>query len=678
MKLFVATAVALAAAAPAAAQDGPSPLFNGNDLFNLSVASDPQISPDGKQIAYVRMSGDIMSDRMVPSIWLVDVATAKERPLEVGPGAPSSPRWSPDGTRLAFVSTREGDRPQLYVHWLESGASARLTGLPDAPQAMKWSPDGRRIAYTMRVPGTPTALGKAPAKPEGATWAAPLQVIDKVSYRSDGGGYVQPGYAQLFVIDAQGGAPRQLTFGDRHHGGPVDWSADGRTLYFSANIGDDWELEPLDSDIQSLDLASGRVRALTDRKGPDASPAVSPDGKRIAYLGHDDVGKGYEQSHLYVMNLDGSDRREIAPDLDRSIERIEWTADGRSIVAGFQEAGGYRIARITLGGDVSTLAAGVVSGGGLDRPYAGGGFSLADDGTIAFVTGDEHRPGDLAVARRGTTRTLTRLNELALGDKRLGSVRALDVTAPDGGDVPSWIVLPPTYVDGQRVPLILEIHGGPYAAYGPQFSTDYQLYAAAGYAVLYTNPRGSTGYGQAFADGIEKTYPASNYEDLMAAVDVAVASGIADPQNLFVTGGSGGGVLTSWLVGKTDRFRAAATQKPVINWTTQALVSDGIPFFARYWMGALPWEAPTAYWERSPLSLVGSVKTPTLVVVGSEDYRTPVAESEQYYGALKLAGVDTALVLVPGASHGGIAARPSQSAAKAAAIIAWFDKYRVR
>ena len=226
------------------------------------------------------------------------------------------------------------------------------------------------------------------------------------------------------------------------------------------------------------------------------------------------------------------------------------------------------------------------------------------------------------------------------------------------------------------MPTILEIHGGPYAAYGPHFSTDYQQYAAAGYAVLYTNPRGSTGYGQSFADGIEKTYPASNFDDLMAAVDAAVASGVADPDNLFVTGGSGGGILTAWIVGKTNRFKAAASQKPVTNWTSMSLTSDGTPFFAPYWMGSLPWENYQAYWSRSPLSLMANVKTPTLVVVGASDYRTPVSEAEQLYSALKLQRVPTALVKVPEASHGGIASRPSQSAAKASAIIAWFDRFR--
>jgi len=313
---------------------------------------------------------------------------------------------------------------------------------------------------------------------------------------------------------------------------------------------------------------------------------------------------------------------------------------------------------------------------GYDRPYAGGGFSVAKNGTIAFTVSPVDRPTDVAISSGGGARRLTRLNDLNLGAKRLASMRTLEVRAPDGGNVPSWLMLPPTYEPGQRVPLILEIHGGPYSSYGPHFSTDYQLYAAAGYAVLFTNPRGSTGYGQAFADGIDKTYPGSDFSDLMAAVDAAVASGVADPNNLFVTGGSGGGILTAWIVGKTDRFRAAAAQKPVINWASMVLTSDNVPFFGRYWMGSMPWENYQSYWARSPLSLVANVKTPTLVVVGSEDYRTPDSEAEQFYAALKLKGVPTTFVKVPDASHGGIAARPSQSAAKAAAIIAWFDKYR--
>lgn len=276
----------------------------------------------------------------------------------------------------------------------------------------------------------------------------------------------------------------------------------------------------------------------------------------------------------------------------------------------------------------------------------------------------------------GKTRRLTNLNANLLEAKALASVRKIAVTAPDGRAIDAWLATPPGRQPGQKVPLILEIHGGPNSAYGPSFSSDVQLYAAAGYAVLWTNPRGSTSYGAEFANLIDKNYPSQDYDDLIASVDAAIADGTADPDNLFVTGGSGGGVLTAWIVGKTNRFKAAATQKPVINWTSEALTMDATLFTSRYWFTKKPWEDPMSYWNRSPLSLVGNVKTPTLVVVGGEDYRTPVSESEQYYAALQIQGVPTALVKVPGASHGGLAARPSQSAAKAAAILAWFDRYR--
>lgn len=672
--LFALT-IGTSTAALAAPQTAPNPLFTGSDLFNLSMASDPQISPDGRQIAYTRRANDIMTDKARSSIWLVDVATGAQRPLDTSGGDSFGPAWSPDGKRLAYGSTGGGGAPQLFVRWMDSGQSARLTGLPDSPQAIEWSPDGRRIAYLMTVPDDGVKLGSAPPKPEGVSWAKPLEVIDKVTFKTDEGGFVKPGFDHIFIVDADGGAPRQLTFGSYNDGAP-HWTRDGSAILFSAVRKDNWELAPLDSEVYRASLAGGEPVALTGRFGPDQDPQMSPDGRLIAYFGYDDHGKGYEQSQLYVMNPDGSAKRAIA-NLDRDTNQFHWAADGRSIYTAYEQDGSVTVARIGLNGSVSPLVHDV-GGGGFDRPYAGGSFSVSNGGVVAYTRDSAGRPADVAVASGGKARTLTNLNDLSLSGKSLGQVRELSVRAPDGGNVPAWVVLPPGYQDGQKVPTILEIHGGPYAAYGPHFSADYQLYAAAGYAVLYTNPRGSTGYGQAFADGIEKTYPATNYDDLIAAVDAAVAAGVSDPDNLFVTGGSGGGVLTTWLVGKTNRFKAAAAQKPVINWTSQALTSDGVPFFGKYWMGGMPWENPQGYWARSPLSLVGSINTPTLVVVGTNDYRTPVSESEQLYSALKLKGVPTMLVKVPDASHGGIAARPSQAAAKASAIIAWFDKYRKR
>jgi dipeptidyl aminopeptidase/acylaminoacyl peptidase len=335
-----------------------------------------------------------------------------------------------------------------------------------------------------------------------------------------------------------------------------------------------------------------------------------------------------------------------------------------------------KIARVDLNGRVVPVAEGL-SGTSLDRPYTGGDFSVAEDGTVAFTSGTAQSPPDVSLTRRGKTRRLTQLNAGLFADKTLAEVRALAVTSSfDQRPIDAWVALPPALDATRKYPLILEIHGGPNAAYGPVFSTDVQLYAAAGYVVLYVNPRGSTSYGQEFANLIHHKYPSEDYDDLMSAVDAAIAQGYVDARQLYVTGGSGGGVLTAWIVGRTDRFRAAVTQKPVINWASTVLTTDIYTYMPKYWFEKLPWEDPQSYWKHSPLSLVGSVKTPTLVLVGDQDFRTPVSDSEQYYQALQLRGVPTGLVKVPGASHGGLTARPSQSAAKASAILAWFERYR--
>jgi dipeptidyl aminopeptidase/acylaminoacyl peptidase len=674
LSLALLAATCLTPSVEAAPATGPSRYFTGTDLFDLEVATDPQISPDGRTIAYARRSNDIMTDRARSTIWLIDVATGQQRPLVAEPGSYSSPRWSPDGTRLAYVGAESG-APQLFVRWMVSGESAKITGLPDSPDSIAWSPDGRRIAYSMFVPDDGMKLGTSPAKPDGAKWADPLQVISAVTYRYDGSGYFKPGYTQVFWVPADGGSPTQLTFGSTNAGGQVAWTPDSRSVLLSANLSKDWEREPNESEIYRVGIDGGAPVALTSRKGPDGSPAVSPDGRQIAYVGFDDDGRASKDTKLSVMSIDGSNKRTITGNFDRAVNNPIWSADGRSIYVIYDNHGSNRVARVGLDGTVRDIATGL-TGSQLDRPYSGGEFSVSRGGAVAVTAGDNLHPSDVGIASGGAVRRLTHLNE-QLQAKVLGQPQKLAVTSSyDKRPIDAWMITPPDFDPAKRYPLILEIHGGPQAAYGPSFSTDDQLYAAAGYIVLYSNPRGSTSYGQEFIDGIEKDYPGHDYDDLMSAVDAAIATGHVDPDNLFVTGGSGGGVLTAWIVGKNNRFRAAAAQKPVIELASFALTTDFAAAFTPYWRKERPWEDPQGYWKYSPLSLVGNVRTPTLVVVGSEDYRTPVSQAEQYYMALQMRGVPTALVKVPGASHGGIASRPSQAAAKASAILAWFDRYR--
>ena len=671
--MILATPLAAGAEAPA------RPVLSPADLFSLEQASEPQVRPDGRQVVYVRVSNDITTDRARRSLWLVDADTGAQQPLVAGPGNHMSPRWSPDGKRLAYVSTAEGGAPQLFVRWMDTGATARIATLENAPDAISWSPDGRSIAFLMftAAEGLRLANGPAPTKPEGATWAEPLRIFDGLRYRTDSEGYLRPGAAQIHVVSAEGGAPRRLTSGAFDNQGPLSWSRDGTKILFSSAREPGWERDPGLVDLYELTIGSGGIRRLTDRVGPDMAPALSPDGSQIAYLGYDDRKAAYNDTHLYLAQADGSSPRRLAADLDRSVDDLRWAADGRSLIIQYVDEGVTRLGRVDLAGKLTPIPADL-GGGSLDRPYSGGAFDAAG-GTVAWTRTTTQRPADLMIQRAGRTIQATRLNEDLLGDRTLGKVEYLPVNSSiDGRTVPAWLVYPPNFDPKKTWPLILEIHGGPNTSYGPTFATDMQLYAAAGYVVLYTNPRGSTSYGEAFAGLIDKNYPGPDYDDLMSAVDAAIARGFVDERNLFVTGGSGGGVLTSWIIGKTDRFRAAAPQKPVINWTTEALTSDIPVLTSGYWFAKPPWEDQAGYWARSPLSLVGNVKTPTLVVVGERDYRTPVSESEQYYQALQLRGVPSALVIVPGASHGGIAARPSQSGAKASAILAWFEKYRVK
>jgi len=673
--LFVLATTQLFVVSAGATDLPPTQRLHSIDVFQLEYTDDVQISPDGSRIVYVRVSHDIMTDRARRNLWMVNADGTNNRPLRSEAKNFMSPRWSPDGTRLAYVSAAEGS-PQLYVRWIDTGQTALLTNLVQAPNAIAWSADGKSIAFTQLVPEKKPPLATPPEKPEGAQWAPPVKVIDSVVYRADGEGYLEAGYQHVFVVSAEGGTPRQLTDGEFNDDGPLSFTPDNKRIVFSANRGADWERDPQESEVFTVDIATGKLTQLTKRDGPDNSPVVSPDGRYIAYLGFDDRLQGYQVTHLYVMDSDGANSRELTADLDRDVADPRWSADSRSVYFSYDERGVRKLGITSLNGKLRMLADGL---GGIDlgRPYTSGSFSVARNGRAAFAHNTTARPADVAtVAGGGSPRVLTALNDDLLGNKVLGTVKEITwKSSKDQRDIQGWVITPPDFDASKKYPLILEIHGGPFAAYGPNYTTEMQLFAAAGYIVLYSNPRGSTSYGEEFGNLIHHAYPGDDYDDLMSGVDAVIAQGHVDTNNLFVTGGSGGGVLTAWIVGKTDRFRAAVVAKPVINWSSFVLTSDANNFFYRYWFGAQPWEQPEQYWKRSPLSLVGNVKTPTMLLTGESDYRTPIGESEQFYQALKLRKVDTVMVRIPEASH-GMTSRPSNLIAKVDNILAWFEKYR--
>jgi dipeptidyl aminopeptidase/acylaminoacyl peptidase len=650
--------------------------FTDSAVFQLEYASDPRISPDGDRIVYVRNSMDIMTDRSRAALWTIDFAGSDHRRLASGTSNESSPRWSPDGRKLAYV-VRTDQGSEIFLRWMDSGQTAKLTQLSRSPRGLRWSPDGKYIAFSMLVPEDPPQLVQPPKKPEGAEWADPPRVITRLRHEADGEGYLEPGYHHLFLLPVEGGTPRQVTSGSFHHRNTPAWTPDGKSLVFSANRNPDWEHEFVNSEIYVVSLDDGSVRALTDRNGPDRSPAVSHDGEKIAYLGYDDRVQTYQVTRLHVMNKDGSGKRVVTSDLDRSVSSPVWNTSGEGIYFQYDDDGNTKLGLASLDGEVRILAESL-GGGSLGRPYGGGSFSVASDGRFAFMETRPERPADVAVGRESdeTIERLTDLNRDVLGYLDLGKVEEIWYESSyDRRKVQGWIVTPPGFDPSRKYPLLLEIHGGPISNYGDRFSAEIQLYAAAGYVVLYANPRGSTSYGEEFGNLLHHDYPGHDYDDLMSGVDEVIAKGYVDEDNLFVTGGSAGGIMTAWIVGKTNRFRAAVVAKPVINWYSKVLVADNYYGYHDYRYPGSPWENPEAYMKYSPISLVGNVTTPSMVLGGTADLRTPLSEGKQFYHALKLRKVDTALVEIPGASH-NISARPSQLITKVAHVLAWFEKYR--
>ena len=517
-----------------------------------------------------------------------------------------------------------------------------------------------RNAWTIKMP-------KAPA---GAKWTEAPRIVERLQYRSDRTGFIDNGYRHIFVVPAIGGTPRQLTSGNHNHTGN-EWTPDGRRILFSGLRAENDEYQWRESDIYSVDVASGDIKALTTRKGPDANPKVSPDGKRVAYTGNDWSRDSWIDSKIYVMNIDGSNPRLVSGDWDRAPSEMRWKADGSALYFTAQNEGSQNLYELPLTGPNGSKVQPITRG-----THMLSVSDLSSKGVAVGTLTSFTAPGDIVsfdLKSPSNIRQLTAVNEDVLAGKTLGAVNEIWYTSVDGKRIQGWYITPPAFDPARKYPMQLHIHGGPHSMYGVGFNFGWQEQAANDYVILYTNPRGSTGYGSAFGNAIMNAYPGKDYDDLMAGVDAVLAKGFVDPQNMFVTGCSGGGVLTAWIVGHTDRFAAASANCPVTDWLSFVGTTDGASWY--YNFEKLPWEDPSEHLRRSPLTYVGNVKTPTMLMTGVNDLRTPMPQTEQFYSALKLRRVPTAMVRFNDEWH-GTTTTPSNFMRTQLYLRYWFDKYK--
>ena len=612
-----------------------------DDYLSWEAVRNPQISPDGATVVYERRFVDALRDRWQTELWVVSADGSRNRLLTEGSGA----RWSPDGTRLAFLREGEPKGSQIFVRWMDAeGAESQVTRLENPPSQIVWAPDGGSLAFRAVVAPPPDRAWAIamPEPPEGAEWTAPPRIVTRLNYRRDGSGYTPAGFRHLFTVSADGGTPRQLTAGDYHHDGPR-FLGDGSALVFTSLRTPDAEHAWRESEVYRVEVASGEITPLTTREGPDSGAAPSPSGTRIAYTGMPRTNDTYREEELSVMAADGSGPMVIASEMGRRPGIVGWAADESGVYFNAQVRGTSNLYFAPLEGEV--------------RPVSSGNHlvsvsSVSEGGVAVGVVTSYHTPGDLIafpVDDPERVTVLHRTNASVLEEVRFGEVEEIWYGSTDGLDIQGWIVKPPDFDPQRKYPLILRIHGGPHAMYHSGFDFKNQDHAANGYVVLYTNPRGSSGYGSAFGNEIDNAYPGKDLDDLLAGVDEVVGRGYIDERNLFVYGGSGGGVLTSWIVGNTDRFTAAVAKAPVTNWLSFVGTTDGSGWYRNF--EKMPWDDPEEHLRRSTLMYVGKVTTPTMLMTGERDLRTPMEQTEQYYRALKMRKIPTAMVRLTDGWH---------------------------
>ena len=700
---LLAITMAVALAVPVRSFGADKRMITEMDLFKFVWVADPQISPDGSQIIYTKVWIDKKTDKYQTALWMIPSGGGASRQITAGP-ADSSPRWSPDGKTLAFLRVTEKagkpQPPQIYLLSFAGGEARPLTDVHHGAGGIQWSPNGRTILFSITEDPTDKDADKDnPENPEMGEKApehkSDVIVVTKAVYRFNGPGYLNlHAHSHLWTVsvpDVPGDTVKatQITKGHFDEN-QARWSPDGSRIYFAADRvaepyyevphTDLFSIKPNGSDEQKMMSFDGGMRGYT----------FSPDGKHIAFeatLNHHPV-LSYTQPSLFIAdNVAGTTAKNLTADYDNEIGGgiggdqhpprgggeggVIWSNDGRWLFVRCAEHGSANLKRVDLStGKVEPLTTG-------DQDIVNYTAS-ADASKIALTVSTSTNVGDLFVLDTSSTK----MNRLTWVNKELFS--GLNITDPeefwytsfDGKKIQGWIQKPPNFEPSKKYPLILEVHGGPHSAYGFTFTHEFQWMAAKGYVVLYTNPRGSTSYGQDFGNIIQYHYPGDDYKDLMVGVDEVIKRGYIDTNHMGVTGGSGGGVLTNWTVGHTTRFAAAVSQRSIADWAGFWYTAD-FSLFTPTWFRAAPWEDPQDFTNRSPITYIKNVTTPTMFVEGQADMRTPPADGgEQMFRALKYRHIPTAMVRFPGETHElSRSGAPWHRIERLEHIVNWFDIY---
>ena len=657
--------------------------ITADDLYKFKLISEPVISPAGDLAVYCQHEVDKKTEKKYAHLWAVSLPNGKPRQITHGKHSDTSPHFSPDGKTIAFLSNREDEKqPQIYLLPTDGGEARKLTDLKGEIGSFSFSPDGKRLLVQFR------AKDKGEIEREKDEHKKKLGVvcreIDRVFFKEDGRGYLPKERFHLWIVDVKSGKAKQLTKGDKYDEWDPAWSPDGRTIAFCSNRSEDPDLDPDAIDIYLIPVSGGEMKRIETPVGPKGSPSFSPDGRLIAYYGHEGKGMGWKNTRLWVVPADGKGKARCLTakhDFNVSSWTINdmgslpqvpptWASDGSAIYFQVAHHGNTVLKRADLDGNVEDVIAktGVVGRFGFDR----------DQERLLYFFGDMKDPGQIYLhdMESGKERVLTRANRALLSKIDLGNVEEVWFKGAAGNDLQGWIITPPGFDPGKKYPSILEIHGGPRVQYGNFFMHEFYYLAAQGYVVYFCNPRGGQGYGEEHSKAIWNDWGGADYADLMAWADHVSKLPYIDPDRMGVTGGSYGGYMTNWIIGHTDRFQAAVTQRSVSNLLSMYGSSDFNWAFQEEFGNVPPWEDPENYLRQSPITYIGNAKTPTLVIHSENDLRCAIEQGEQVFVALKRLGVETKMIRFPDEPHGlSRNGRTDRRIARLTHIIAWFDRY---